>query len=125
MTSSDQPVERREHKRFRVPNGEFVGLGPHFDKVGRIIDVSRGGLSFCYVAREKQTDGLSLDMFSTDADFFLGYVPFETVADVLIPEEDPFSLVTRRRCSLRFRDLTRTQISQLEDFIKDRTEGTD
>ncbi|UCD86681.1 MAG: PilZ domain-containing protein [Desulfobacterales bacterium] len=104
-------VERRKHKRIQVRTGAFVGVGPHFNQVGPLIDISMGGLAFRYMAREKQPDGLSLDIFLTDRDFYLDYVPFTAVSDFKTPD------TTTRRCSVQFGNLTQSQISCLEHFI--------
>ncbi len=104
-------VERRKHKRIQVRTGAFVGVGPHFNQVGPLIDISMGGLAFRYMAREKQLGGLSLDIFLTDRDFYLSYVPFKAVSDSKTPD------TTTRRCSVKFANLTQSQISCLEHFI--------
>jgi c-di-GMP-binding flagellar brake protein YcgR len=110
-------VERRKHKRIQIKGGAFVGVGPHFDQVGPVIDISMGGLSFRYIARQKQPNGLSLDIFLTDRDFYLSYVPFRAVSDFRTPD------TTTRRCSVQFGDLTQSQMSHLESFIKNHTIG--
>jgi c-di-GMP-binding flagellar brake protein YcgR len=110
-------VERRKHRRIQIKSGAFVGVGPHFDQVGPLIDISMGGLSFCYMARQKQPNGLSLDIFLTDRDFYLSYLPFKAISDFR-------TLATNtRRCSVQFGDLTQSQISHLESFIQNHNIG--
>lgn len=70
MVSSKEQRERRKHKRFQIPKGAFVGLGPYFGKVGPIIDVSMSGLAFRYVGSAESNGGSYLDMFLADKDFF-------------------------------------------------------
>jgi hypothetical protein len=118
MTNIQQQADRRKQKRFNVQKDAFVAVGPHFDKVGPIIDVSMGGLAFHYLAIGKQKDGLSADIFLTNRDFFVGYVPFEIVRDFEVPNIQPTGIATMRRCSLRFRDLTQSQVSKLRFFIE-------
>jgi hypothetical protein len=77
-----------------------------------------GGLAFHYLAIGKQRNGLSADMILTNRDFFMGYVPFEIVRDFEVPNIEPPGIATMRRCSLRFRDLTQDQVSQLRFFIE-------
>lgn len=114
-------VERRKHTRIRLKNGAFVGVGPNFDQVGPLIDISTGGLAFRYMALKKQPSGLSLDIFSTNRNFYLSYIPFKTVSDCETVEKAPSSSITMRRCSLEFSKLTRNQKSRLEQFIRDHT----
>ena len=49
MTVKKERVERRNHRRFRVPQSAFVTLRAHDVRVAQIIDISRGGLAFRYV----------------------------------------------------------------------------
>ena len=49
MSNKKKLVDRRKHKRFRVPESAFVTLRAHDVRVAQIIDISRGGLAFRYV----------------------------------------------------------------------------
>ncbi|MBW1742003.1 MAG: PilZ domain-containing protein [Deltaproteobacteria bacterium] len=124
MTNTQEQTDRRRQKRFNVQDGAFVAVGPHFDKVGPIIDVSMRGLAFHYLALGKQENGLSADIFLTNSDFFMGYVPFEVVRDFEVPNTQPPGIATMRRCSLQFGNLTQGQVSKLRLFINTSTERT-
>lgn len=52
MSGNNKLVEHRKHRRFQAPKGVFVGVGPDFVKVGRLRDLSMGGLAFRYVGDE-------------------------------------------------------------------------
>jgi hypothetical protein len=111
-------VERRTHKRFQVPIGVFVAFGPDHSRLGEIIDISTGGLSFRYLATEDPSSGSStLDIFLTDRHFYLNDVPFDTVSD-FGTYQIPFVPVTMRRSGVRFGGLTNNQISRIEYFIQ-------
>jgi hypothetical protein len=121
MGSIKEPVERRKHKRFEVPIGAFVVLGPQSTLVGRIIDISMGGLAFRHVDKENPPGGLDeLDVFIIEDDFCLKHVPCETVSD-LETYESPFGSFIIRESAVQFRDLTPRQMSQLEHFIHNHT----
>jgi hypothetical protein len=110
-------VERRKFKRFQMPTSAFAGLGPYFGKVGRVVDLSMGGLSFRYMGAEEPDDSTYLDVFSSNDDFYLGKVSLETIWDApLIP--DVSSAATLRRRGVWFRKLTSRQRSQLEHLIE-------
>jgi hypothetical protein len=113
-------AERRKHKRIRVKSGAFVGVGPHFNQVGPLVDISTGGLAFCYMARKKQPNGLSLDIFLTGGDFYLSYLPFKAVSDSEIPNNTA-GYAPIRRCRVQFGDLTEIQLSHLEHLIENHT----
>ena len=113
-------AERRKHNRIRVKSHAFVGVGPHFNQVGPLTDISKGGLAFCYTARKKQPNGLSLDIFLTDGDFYLSYVPFKAVFDSEI-SNNTAGYAPIRRCRVQFGDLTESQVSRLEYIIQKHT----
>ena len=123
MAEGQKGVERRQHKRMEVRDGAFVLLGPRSTKLGRIIDIGMGGLSFSHMARERPPSELSeLDIFIIDSDFYLECLPFETIADFKT-HENPFSSITMRRSGVQFGELGRNQVSQLEHFIQNYTIG--
>jgi hypothetical protein len=110
--------EQRKHKRFQGPKGLFVGVGPENTKVGRVSDLSVGGLAFCYVGIEEPSGGSYLDLFFTDKDFYLGRLRFKTVSDCELIEKEPSCSETLRRCGVKFRKPTRHQKAELERFIQ-------
>ncbi|MBW2565547.1 MAG: PilZ domain-containing protein [Deltaproteobacteria bacterium] len=122
MTNTKERVERRKHKRFRIEHGAFVGLGPRYDKVGRIIDISMGGLAFrCFGSRK--ANGSCLAVFFTETNFHLDEVQIKTISDFEIAGKLPSSSITARRCSVQFMGLTEKQRSQIEFFIKNYATG--
>jgi hypothetical protein len=122
MIPKKEMVEKRQHKRFQVPKGTFVGLGPHDTKVGQIIDVGMGGLAFRYVGSEEPSNG-ELDVFLNERDFYLGRVPFRTVSDFEITSRRDSISTAMRRSGVQFRKMKPNQISQLEYFIQNHTLG--
>ncbi len=114
--------EQRKHKRFRPGIGAFVLLGPDSTKLGRIIDVSLGGLAFSHMASARPPNELSeLDMFLIDADFYLEKLPYTIVSDFQT-FDNPFGSITMRRCCVQFGELTQHQKSQVAHFVQDYTE---
>ena len=69
-------TERRKFTRFLVPENVYAALGPSFSKVGRIKDISIGGLAMEYI-----TDGDSdlktshVDIFIRGEEFYLSKLP--------------------------------------------------
>ncbi|UCD86881.1 MAG: PilZ domain-containing protein [Desulfobacterales bacterium] len=121
MSDSRQMVERRKHNRFEVPMGAFIVLGPHFTKVGRIIDISMGGIAFRHVDKEEPSNGLyQVDLFHMNSDFCLKNLPCQTLWH-RTTDEIPFTSITMRRSGLRFGELTPNQRSLLQYFIQNHT----
>jgi hypothetical protein len=110
-------VERRKYRRFQVPIGAFIVLGPDSTKLGRIIDVTMAGLGFHHIDRKEPWDGLcELDMFHVDNGFYLKKVPFQTIWD-LEAKKGFFGVLTTRRSGIQFGELTYRQRAELEHFI--------
>ena len=58
MVGRKRTIERRRHKRYKAVEGAYAAISPHSHKLGQVIDISMGGLSFKYI-----------DTTSDDADF--------------------------------------------------------
>jgi hypothetical protein len=115
--------ERRKRKRFQVPKGVFVGVGPHFMKVGRLTDLSTDGVAFRYVGNSKPWGGSYVDIFTLEGDLFFTNLPIKIVSDVEMVEKAPSGYVTVRRCCVKFRKLTLRQKAELERFMEKHTIG--
>ena len=112
-------AERRKHKRYQAQEGAFAVVRPEFTKLGQIIDISHGGLAFRYcVTGPKANEALELDIFLTGDGFYLEKIPFETVTDRRMSKKFSHAYLPTRRCGVRFGELTRIQIAQLEYFIQ-------
>jgi hypothetical protein len=122
LTSRIEVVERRRHKRFQAEEGAYAAVRPQYDKIGQIIDVSRGGLAFRYMISGGQEDASSeLDIFLIGDGFHLDKVPFQTVSDEGIPERLSPGSQKMRRCGVQFGELTQMQILKLKEFILNHT----
>ena len=119
MTTRRESVERRQHKRFRVPEGTIAVLGRPNATVGRIIDISMAGLAFVYVADKKPTGEASeIDILLTDDLSHLYGLPCETVYDFQNGNTRPSASMTERRRGVKFRGLTLSQTLHLQDLIR-------
>jgi hypothetical protein len=124
LMSRIEVVERRKHKRFQAEDGAYAAVRPQYDKIGQIIDISRGGLAFRYMVSGNQEDKSSeLDIFLIGDGFHLDKVPFQTVSDQEIPERLCAGSQTMRRCAVQFGELTQMQTLQLEEFIRNHIIG--
>jgi hypothetical protein len=118
-TYGKELIEGRQHRRFTVQNGGFAALCNEFTALGQIIDISRGGISFRYVASEARTCGSAeLRILMTDGSFCFERVPFKTIWDSAMPHEFSFGTITLRHCGGQFGDLTHSQKVDLEYFLR-------
>ncbi len=131
MINTAEVVEQRKHKRYQVPTGSFVALGPNDAILGQIMDMSMGGLAFRYLDSKKPTDGSYIDIFLIECDFCLGRVPIKSVSDYEIDNTVICKMVdgvlpscrAMKRSGVQFEELTHYQRSQLEAFIQNHTAG--
>ncbi len=117
-------VESRKYKRFKAKKGAFAILWPHSKKIGEIIDISRGGLAFCYFAGESlPNQSTAVDIFWHDHSFYLDNIPCKTVYEIEIADEPPSTHATMRQIGVQFEDVIPSKSSQLNHFIKNYTIG--
>ena len=115
---------RRNNTRFRVPEGTFAKVKGSANKVGQMIDISKGGLAFRYIdIGERPNRSFELDMIVKNNGFHLGNVPLITTSDLEADKEFAFSSIPMRRSGGQFGELMDSQISQLEYFIQNHTIG--
>ena len=118
----EELFEARQHNRVKVDDGGFAQLPQGFPVLGQIIDISRGGLAFRYVASEARTNGSAvLNILTTDRRFFLEKIPAKIIRDSAMPGEFSFGSITLRHCAVQFGDLTPSQKLDLEHFIRSNT----
>ena len=117
-------VNKRRYVRFQVsPDSVYAVFRRHWSRssiMGSIVDISLGGLSFRYIAREKCSFRSShMGILLTNGSFCLGFnkVLIKTILDFEIDGETSVGLETRQ-CSMQFGDLTDNQKSDLRYFIQ-------
>ena len=118
-----------EDKHVRSSNapGEHHGKFPRFTPrqemyvfhhgVGRVLDISMGGVSFSYIADNQPPQELPAEgiLFTYSGQHIQG-IPFEIVADAVSSRFFSSDYFVRERW-IRFGELTEVQVRQLESFI--------
>ena len=116
--------ERRKHNRYRARDFAFAVFKAHVSKLGQIIDISKSGLAFQYIASKEWSNGtFEIDMFLADNGFYLYNLTVKTVSDFEVASESSLSSITMRRRGTQFENPTHDQMSQLEYFIQHHTVG--
>ena len=122
MNAPEPKKDRRRHARYKVKKDAFAVIRTSDNKLGRIRDVSKGGLSFEYIMKGDPAEGpTELDIFTTDNDFYLKLLPVQVVLDSTLEPEHAFSSLEMRRLGVRFGDMTPTQMSKLDFFLQNLT----
>lgn len=117
------PEDRRESARLVPKQQSYVALRPDFSLLGRIIDISRGGLCFQYMAgprgEVRQGASLEVDIFIGSNGFYLPDVPCRAVYRQTLdkPESKPGAMVYHR-CGVQFADLREDQRSKVHLFLE-------
>ncbi|QTA92163.1 Uncharacterized protein dnm_082390 [Desulfonema magnum] len=106
-------------------------MGVSKPKIGKIGDISRGGLSFEYLVnyiRDKNNsenlvkDFLRAEIFFIGGGFRLTDVSCRIVYDMM-KYVLTYSPIVRKRCGIKFEELTEDQIGQLGTFLANYTAG--
>jgi len=131
MQNEQRPVEQRKERRLRVKDWVFARFRPRYATLGKIVDISRGGLAFHYVARatigeEQKAAELEVDIFDarTGSSVSLERIPCEIAYDVFYDTSPDLAAasegehVTIRRCGIKFGEMPKEQLRQVETFIK-------
>jgi hypothetical protein len=140
-SKSQRKIERRRHQRFKVDTFasalirsatkkpiEILGRGMGEiacsvfrckpAKLGRIHNISMGGLMFRYVdAKSQPCESLVMDILSADCGFYLENLRYRSVSDFLVPDDLPSDFIQMRQLHVEFDRLTDYQIDMLEYFI--------
>lgn len=117
-------VERRIDKRFRPKKLTYVALRPEFTKLGKVMDISVGGLCFNYMAKsEPEGDAseivLDVDLFISGNGYYLPSLACKKVHEVMAdPDQATAGSVHNRRCGVQFLDLTDEQKGQIDRYLE-------
>jgi hypothetical protein len=122
-------TEKRKGERFLVGDEVIAALRNEASRVGRVKDISTGGLSFEHIYDEDlNTEASEWDVSLWVKEFSLLDIPCRVVYDIPIeepPEYDYLSIHFKtRRCGIKFETLTKNQRAQFDFFLKTYTKGT-
>ena len=115
--------EKRKHIRFLPKDDAYVALGTHFRKVGKLKDISIGGLAFSYIDNTEDCvqDSSIVAIFISAKGFYLPDLGCRLIYDSSANSNNDtqyFKTLFRiNRCGLRFTALTEYQLDKLEFFM--------
>jgi len=115
-------AERRQEKRFAVPDNAFAVFHSNSIIVTSLIDINMDGLAFEYMIDSDDHVGNAqeLDIFCADDDiydFHLQNVPFEITSQEAVSVADQFVPLKKIRCGVKFGRLNQDQLSRLQHFV--------
>jgi hypothetical protein len=121
--------EKRKYIRFKVEDKIFVAFGTQFSKIGKLKDISMGGLAFQYIEHAKTiTRNYSrLSIFHNEDTFYLPDIGCIVIADQpLYTNHKVLTLKSTylvKKCAVKFHDITAHQRDKLEFLINNYTCG--
>jgi len=122
MVGRKRTIERRKNKRYKAVEGAYAAISPNSNKIGQIIDISMGGLCFKYINTENKSEEPvnrnQESIFLSSMGYYVGDLPFQTVADYEITDTPSFSSMEVRKRHVRFTDLTFKQLFDLDYYLK-------
>ena len=122
--------ERRKYTRFLAEEDAYAALGINFTKVGKLKDISIGGLAFEYIDCTENCvqDSSRVAIFHSHNEFHLPNLACRLICNLAISaENDDLQFIRQyalRRCAIQFKDITAEQRKQLEFLINHYTCGT-
>src|SRR4030042_2246125 len=122
-------TEQRKNIRFLVKNNIIVALRNGSTKIGKVKDISMGGLSFEHIYDEPlNLEPLKREVFLWVNEFSLSKIACRVVYDIPMgtpPEYKSLHIhFITRRCGVQFETLSEDQSTQLDFFLKTCTTGT-
>ena len=120
--------EQRKHERFIAKENAFAALGPKYTRVGKIKDISVGGLAFEYIAGEEFNKNASeIDIFLVGTEFHLYKIPCKAIynIDVHVPHINNklVKIYTTKRSGVQFKILTKDLKVLIKFFLKYHIKG--
>jgi hypothetical protein len=118
MEQSDK--DRRAYARAKINDGGYALLrDSQTHRLGQILDMSRGGLAFCYLPdNEEEIQGsVSLTLFFSGNGFFMENIPVRVVYEDRIPAKVLVGSLSMRKCAIEFTGLDEHQRLGIEEFL--------
>ncbi|MCJ7616040.1 MAG: hypothetical protein MUO43_05835 [Desulfobacterales bacterium] len=130
-------IDKRKYNRFLAQDDAFAALG--FSAVGKVKDISMGGLAFGYIDFSENSDQISshrdafeplrLSILLSKNNFYLSDVPCKIIYDInaLVSDSSQnfITSLNHRFCGVKFGTLSEDITAKLELFLnKHATEQT-
>lgn len=122
MVGRKRTIERRKNKRYKAVEGAYAAISPNSKKIGQIINISMGGLCFKYINIENDSEEPvnrnQESIFLSSMGYYVGDLPFQTIADYEITDTPSFSSMKVRKRHVKFTDLSFKQLFDLDNYLK-------
>jgi len=122
-------AERRKYVRFLAKPNAYAALGSSFTKIGKIRDISMGGVAFEYYsgAEDLNQYDSTVTIFITVNNFYLENIPCRMISDLPRCGSNKTSMLNAnymtKRCCLQFMTISEGQRQRLEYFLNNHAGG--
>jgi hypothetical protein len=115
--------EKRKHIRFPAKGDAYVALGTNSNKIGKLQDISIGGLAFTYITNIENCvqDSSIAAIFISEIGFYLPDLSSKLIYNLPLYSTNKnqyfktaFSI---NRCGLQFKATTEHQLDKIKYFI--------
>ncbi|MCK8603895.1 PilZ domain-containing protein [Desulfoferrobacter suflitae] len=112
-------LDRRQFKRHPVKGDFFITFRPEFRRMGRVKDISKGGVGLEYTIYDDQKalENVEVDIFSAEADLHISKIPCKVAYDVRVDNYPSFDNLQVRRCGLEFAELSYQQYAAINSLV--------
>jgi PAS domain S-box-containing protein len=118
----DHSAERRKHKRFKPSKETIITSQSNAFTDGRLIDISKGGLSFyCHKFEAQKDEHLRLNIHIPGESFNLDNISCDVIASSETTGENSLAAKAIKQYKVKFREIPFDQIDQIEYFIHNNT----
>ena len=119
MTKGRHYLERRKHERFKVKKDIVAVSISDENKLGKIKDISKGGLALVFKERDGQAKELmKVDILSIADDFYLRNLPVKTVLGAQTAANCSWDDWSQWRLGLQFEKMSYYQKLLLNFFLQ-------
>ncbi len=114
-------AEKRQHPRYPIREGEFAVCSRDSKMIGKLNNISQGGLAFQYTPVEGQKpESETIDIMAKSPDLlYLPSMACRTMYDIsVLAEDQTFTGASTRLRGLKFVGLQKVQTQKLTLFIE-------
>ena len=120
--------EYRRHERYKVKDGTLLVLEPVFGRIGKIVDISQGGLSFLHKGKKEiMSNPCKVSFVFGNAAGTMKHGPFKfsanIISDAKINNKALNNSNDMKCCRMKFKDLSYYQKLWVSECIKNHTAG--
>ena len=115
--------EKRKHIRLLAKDDAYAALGTDFIKVGKLEDISLGGLAFRYIDNTEDCvhDFSTVTIFVSENEFYLPDLACRLIYDFQLYSTKNIQYFKTRfriiRCGVKFTTINEYQLDKLKFFM--------